>query len=121
MINMLKDKERRADNDGAGNVRSTSNGERDLLIWRRKLDDLKSKTLKKQEHLRGIQDKFNSLSQEQPVLPGAKKDGNELKQIRLLENRLDKAMIKFNEAISIKKTYEIILKRLKEERLAYDK
>jgi hypothetical protein len=38
-----------------------------------------------------------------------------------LENRLDKAMIKFNEAISIKKTYEIILKRLKEERLAYDK
>ena len=30
-------------------------------------------------------------------------------------------MIKFNEAISIKKTYEIILKRLKEERLAYDK
>ena len=30
-------------------------------------------------------------------------------------------MIKFNEAISIKKTYEIILKRLKEERIAYDK
>jgi len=38
----------------------------------------------------------------------------------MLENRLDKAMIKFNEAISIKKTYEIILKRLKEERIAYD-
>ena len=30
-------------------------------------------------------------------------------------------MIKFNEAIGIKKTYEIILKRLKEERIAYDK
>lgn len=30
-------------------------------------------------------------------------------------------MIKYNEAISIKKTYEIILKRLKEERLSYDK
>jgi hypothetical protein len=38
----------------------------------------------------------------------------------MLENRLDKAMIKFNEAISIKKTYEIIMKRLKEERIAYD-
>ena len=38
----------------------------------------------------------------------------------MLENRLDKAMIKFNEAISIKKTYEIILKRLKEEKIAYD-
>ena len=44
-----------------------------------------------------------------------------MKNIRILENRLDKAMIKFNEAISIKKTYEIILKRLKEERIAYDK
>lgn len=30
-------------------------------------------------------------------------------------------MIKYNEAVSIKKTYEIILKRLKEERLSYDK
>lgn len=44
-----------------------------------------------------------------------------MKQIRILENRLDKAMIKFNEAISIKKTYEIILKRLKEEKISYDK
>ena len=39
----------------------------------------------------------------------------------MLENRLDKAMIKFNEATSIKKTYEVILKRLKEERISYDK
>jgi len=30
-------------------------------------------------------------------------------------------MIKFNEAISIKKTYDIILKKLKEERIVYDK
>lgn len=51
MISILKDKERRADNDGAVNVRSSSNGERDLLVWRRKLDDLKSKTVKKQKHL----------------------------------------------------------------------
>jgi hypothetical protein len=38
-----------------------------------------------------------------------------------LENRLDKAMIKFNEAVSIKKTYEVILGRLKDERVSYDK
>jgi len=44
-----------------------------------------------------------------------------LKQIRILENRLDKGMMKFNEAMSIKKTYEIILKRLREERIAYEK
>ena len=42
------------------------------------------------------------------------------RNIRILENRLDKAMLKYNEAQSIKKTYEVILKRLKEERLSYD-
>ena len=48
-------------------------------------------------------------------------NGKQERTIRMLENRLDKAMIKYNEAQSIKKTYDIILKRLKEERIAYDK
>ena len=43
------------------------------------------------------------------------------KNIRILENKLDKAMIKYNEAMSIKKTYDIILHKLNEERYAYDK
>jgi hypothetical protein len=43
-----------------------------------------------------------------------------LKEIRMLENRLDKAMIKYNEAQSIRKTYEQIVKRLQEERLTFD-
>jgi hypothetical protein len=38
----------------------------------------------------------------------------------LLENKLDKAMIKYNEAMSIRRTYEQILNRLKEERAGYD-
>ena len=38
----------------------------------------------------------------------------------MLENRLDKAMIKYNEAQSIRKTYELIVKRLQEERLNFD-
>ena len=38
----------------------------------------------------------------------------------MLENRLDKAMIKYNEAQSIKKTYEQIVKRLREERVGFD-
>ena len=38
----------------------------------------------------------------------------------MLENRLDKAMIKYNEAQSIRKTYEEIVKKLKEERLTFD-
>jgi hypothetical protein len=47
-------------------------------------------------------------------------DHPQMRTIRVMENRLDKAMIKFNEAMSIKKTYELILKRLKEERIGYD-
>lgn len=42
------------------------------------------------------------------------------KRIKMLENKLDKAMIKYNEAMSIKRTYEQILNRLKEERSGFD-
>mmetsp|Transcript_26634 Transcript_26634/g.58382 ORF Transcript_26634/g.58382 Transcript_26634/m.58382 type:complete len:567 (+) Transcript_26634:272-1972(+) len=44
----------------------------------------------------------------------------QLRQIRTLENRLDKAMIKFNEAQAIRKTYDQIVKRLKDERVNFD-
>eukprot|EP00913_Durusdinium_trenchii_P030940 g28978.t1 len=44
----------------------------------------------------------------------------EMRHIRVLENRLDKTMIKYNEAQSIRKTYEAIVKRLKEERMGFD-
>lgn len=43
-----------------------------------------------------------------------------MKEIAVLENRLDKAMIKYNEAQSIKKTYEQIIKLLQEERVRFD-
>ena len=42
------------------------------------------------------------------------------RKIRMLENRLDKSMIKYNEAVSIKKAYEAIVKRLREERVGFD-
>jgi len=42
------------------------------------------------------------------------------RQIRPLENRLDKAMIKYNEAQNIRRTYEQIVKRLREERTGFD-
>ena len=37
----------------------------------------------------------------------------QMKQMRLLENRLDKAMIKYNKAQSIRKTYERLSKDIK--------
>ncbi len=47
-------------------------------------------------------------------------DHPQMRTIRVMENRLDKAMIKYNEAMSIKKAYELIVKRLREERIGYD-
>ncbi|KAF4723561.1 hypothetical protein FOZ63_022263, partial [Perkinsus olseni] len=44
----------------------------------------------------------------------------QMRQVRVLENRLDKTLVKFNEAQSIKRTYEQILKRLEEERMNFD-
>jgi len=38
----------------------------------------------------------------------------------MLENRLDKVMIKLNETLGIKKTYAVIHKKLKEERVNFD-
>jgi hypothetical protein len=43
-------------------------------------------------------------------------DNPQMRQIRRLENELDKTMIKYNEALSLKKTYENILGKLQEER-----
>ena len=42
------------------------------------------------------------------------------RRIRMLENRLDKSLIKYNEALAIKKTYEHIVARLKDERVGFD-
>jgi len=40
--------------------------------------------------------------------------------IRTLENRLDKALIKFNEARAVGETYDTIIKRLSDERVGFD-
>ena len=131
MMNIMGKTDKKAtieDPDGLVNVKQGTPGERDLQVWRRKLDDLKAKSKKKGEHLEGIRDRMFELDKEQKDLQKlSQKTGkagdaqNPLKQIRILENRLDKGMMKFNEAMSIKKTYDIILKRLREERIAYEK
>jgi len=50
----------------------------------------------------------------------ANADQAQLQQMRVLENRLDKLMIKHNEALNIKKTYQVILQRFKEEKSDYE-
>ena len=43
-------------------------------------------------------------------------DSEDAQQLRQLENRLDKAIIKNNETSHIRKTYEVILQKLQEVR-----
>lgn len=92
--------------------------EKDLIVFRRKQDEMKNKSASKREHLKSLQDKQNEIIKEQVDINSD--DHPQMRTIRVMENRLDKAMIKYNEAMSIKKTYELIVKRLKEERIGYD-
>ena len=92
--------------------------DKELAVWRRKHDESCNKSLQKKEHLLQLQDKQRELNKEQ--LDINSDDNPQMRTIRMLENRLDKAMIKYNEAMSIKKTYELIVKRLKDERVGYD-
>mmetsp|Transcript_86827 Transcript_86827/g.250823 ORF Transcript_86827/g.250823 Transcript_86827/m.250823 type:complete len:533 (+) Transcript_86827:104-1702(+) len=84
----------------------------------RKFDSKKAANDKKREHLDNLTNKLAELSTGSKLC--SSEASPEMRQIRVLENRLDKAMIKHNEAASIKKTYEAIVKRLKEERIGFD-
>jgi predicted patatin/cPLA2 family phospholipase len=91
---------------------------KDLVLWRRKLDELRNKTQTKRQQLQMLQDKQKELESMQMDLNSD--DNPQMKQIRRLENELDKTMIKYNEALSLKKTYETILDKLTEERTSYE-
>lgn len=81
-------------------------------------DDLKYKVKTCLKQIKTKQDALRDIRREsKPILT---EDSPLTRQIRILENRLDKAMIKYNEAQSIKKTYTAILKRLKNERIGFD-
>lgn len=89
-----------------------------LFQLRRTYDELKASNkeiageIKRMEETRGDLDKEG-----RPIL----NDNSPLAQkIRTLENRLDKSLIKHNEAVAIRRTYETILRRLQEERVSFD-
>merc|ERR1711959_385196 len=92
--------------------------EKQVYAMRREYNAKRSEFETRQRELRALEDKWDDLkkeatkpnSEENPLTRG----------IRALENRLDKAIIKYNEAQSIRKTYEQITKRLKDERITFD-
>jgi len=85
---------------------------------RKKYDEIRLLTSKKQGQLNIKLDKIKDLERD---AVRATDDGSPaMRHIRLLENRLDKALIKYNEAQSIRRTYEQIVKKLREERIGFD-
>jgi len=92
--------------------------EQALTLLRQKHNQVRCGNTSKDKALQQLEDELRDLqrSSSRPA-----HEANPLmRQIRTLENRLDKAMIKYNEAQSIRKTYDQIVKRLKEERVNFD-
>merc|ERR1711988_391214 len=87
--------------------------EKQVYAMRKEYNAKRSEFEAKQRELKALEDKWDDLKK------GAVKPNLEenplTRGIRTLENRLDKAIIKYNEAQSIRKTYEQIVKRLKDE------
>ncbi|EQC39938.1 hypothetical protein SDRG_02594 [Saprolegnia diclina VS20] len=89
-----------------------------LTKCRKQYDDVRHKVAAQVDILEQLKDNVKDLELESKK--PSMEDTPETRKIRMLENRLDKAMIKYNEAQSIRKTYEQIVKRLKEERIGFD-
>ena len=85
--------------------------------WRFKYNEMKDYVNRKQKQLLVLQDKLEEIDNMKNI---AMEETPYHKQIRILENKLDKTIIKFNEAQNIKKMYELELKGLKEEKVSYD-
>mmetsp|Transcript_23456 Transcript_23456/g.34599 ORF Transcript_23456/g.34599 Transcript_23456/m.34599 type:complete len:562 (-) Transcript_23456:58-1743(-) len=101
-----------------GGGHELANLQREVLNKRTEYDTLKVLTEKHKNQLNKLKDEAKTCELE--AKRPSQEDSPLSRQIRMLENRLDKAMIKYNEAQSIRNTYEHIVKRLKEERVSFD-
>ncbi|KAJ1561277.1 hypothetical protein HK405_004396, partial [Cladochytrium tenue] len=86
----------------------------------KRFDELQAEARAKEERLREMRDQQADLQREAELVRSNLQDSAQAREIRMLENRLDKATIKYNEAQSIRKTYEHIVKQLQDERLTFD-
>lgn len=111
-------KERGGTETSAIHDAEVSKVEQQLTLLRQRQNQIACGNKSKEKALKLLEDELRDLqrSSSRPA-----HEANPLmRQIRTLENRLDKAMIKYNEAQSIRKTYDQIVKRLKEERVNFD-
>ena len=91
---------------------------REVDRLRKVCDEMRLKSARARKDLEALKDEVRDLEldSQRPHM----EDNEYTRRIRSLENKLDKAMIKYNEAQSIRKTYEQIVRRLKEERVGFD-
>ena len=67
----------------------------------------------REEQLSQLQAQLQAMREEKETILGTSEGNSEAaSQLRQLENRLDKMMVKYNEASHIRKTYEMILEKL---------
>lgn len=87
----------------------------------KKLNVLKHANTSKQKNLEELQTKYNQMVKDADE--AVKTDAGESEtavRLRLLENRLNKAELKCNEAITIQRTYNQIKSHLLQESLSYN-
>ena len=78
---------------------------------RRRYDDYKQRAVRKTRELEAKLDSIKDL--ENDAVNPSEEDTPTTRLLRQLENRFDKALIKYTEAQSIQKTYQQIVKRLR--------
>merc|ERR1711959_202585 len=91
--------------------------EKKVMSMRKENDKMRHANKGKQQRVDEMHDHVQQIDLQ---APGPEDEQAMTRQIRPLENRLDKAMIKYNEAQNIRRTYEQIVKRLREERTGFD-
>lgn len=114
--NRVAEKKRRRRGGGASSDGEMETSSRELHRLRSSYDKLRHESERMREQLTRMEDNLEDLERQSEISG----QSVQTRQIRALENRLDKAMIKYNEAQSIKTTYLQIVKRLKDERVGFD-
>jgi hypothetical protein len=100
-------------------VKPESTASLDMVnFWRQKHNDMINLANARRLHLLNLQDKLNEYAQSTASMPD---DENSNKEIKVLENKVDNLMIKFNEAVSVRNKYEAQVQNFKADRLHYDK
>eukprot|EP00128_Syssomonas_multiformis_P001017 Colp12_sorted_trinity150504_noHs@3223 len=87
---------------------------------RRRIDEILSQAQDYQLKLEKLDDEMRDLRLDETQLADNTDESECAKRVRQLENRLDKALIKYHESMTIRSTYETLVRRLQEERLAFD-